>query len=62
MKNLVKKIGQKSEIKKSKNGWFYLLVPCDGFSSNILVKTSRSIETCERHFNSLVERFTNKVY
>jgi hypothetical protein len=62
MTNLVKKIGQKSEIKKSKNGWFYLLVPCDGFASNILVKTSRTIEICESHFNSLVAIFPNKVY
>lgn len=58
---IVKNLGTVSKIAKSKNGWFYLIVPVEGIG-DCHVKTSRKIEDCEAHFKGLQKTFPNKKY
>lgn len=57
----VKNLTKDSSIMKSKNGWYYLMVPVKGLG-NCHVKTSRKVEDCEAHFSDLQKTFPNRQY
>ena len=62
MNTLVNQLTEKSKITKSKNGWYYLIVPCEGFAGGIHVATRRSESDCITRFEDLKNTFPNKQY
>ena len=62
MNTLVNQLTEKSKITKSKNGWYYLIVPCEGFAGGIHVATRRYEADCITRFEYLKNTFTNKKY
>jgi len=62
MNTLVNQLTAGSKITKSKNGWYYLIVPCEGFTGGIHVATRRSEHACVARFNELKATFPHKEY
>lgn len=62
MNTLVNQLTENSKITKSKNGWYYLIVPFEGFSGGIHVATRRSEDECIKRFEELKKTFTTKTY